>query len=88
MATDVGVTSRPQVVLWLVGVEVFDDHVLVTVWIMGNQAVHEVQELTASPTTIVAYARLYGWTTPPDRALAGRSAKRAPRQPTPRQRTR
>ena len=58
MATDVGITSRPRVVLWLVGVEVFDDRVLVTVWIMGNQAVHDVQGLTASPTTIVALCAL------------------------------
>ena len=54
MATDVGITGEPQIVLWLVGVEVLEEHVQVMVWIMGNQAVHDVQGLTASPTTIVA----------------------------------
>ena len=51
---DVRVASQPAVVLRFVGIQVVQDDVEFGVRVQRDEAVHEVEELSASPPTVMA----------------------------------
>ena len=54
MEMDILVPSQPAVVFWLVGIEIVQDHMDLPAGMLGNHAVHEIQELDATAALIMA----------------------------------
>ena len=50
----IGMGLEPAVLFRLVGIEIVQDHVELFAGIVGNQLIHEIQELTPAATTIMS----------------------------------
>ena len=54
MEMNIGVPLQPAIFLWLMGIQVIENHVDLSVWPVGENLIHEIEELSAPAAGIVS----------------------------------